>query len=252
MLGFIFSLFIATASAASYSCPVAVNGIPKLSSDTNIIKLCHENYLSEYSTKEKIPMVVTWSITNDELDNCNKRKGKFSQDPMANGEDVSPNLYKNTSYDRGHYSPAEDNLFDDDSEKESFYMTNMSPQNPGLNRGGWKWFEELTRRYAYQYGQVDVYTGVILTTNTYINGIRVPDYYWKVDYIPSQNKTISVIVPNAKIKGKDILMYITTKNDVERKANIILPLPKNTTQIVYDKNLVSSSKIRNSKSCPIE
>ena len=44
---------------------------------------------------------------------------------------------------------------------ESFFLTNMIPQDPGNNRGIWKYVEEYTRFWADAYGEVYVVSGVI-------------------------------------------------------------------------------------------
>lgn len=230
---FTLALISSTAIAHAQSCPVAEYGPATISSPT--VSFCHTNYLSQFSVSNKIPLVVNWTLTKDELDNCNHRDGSFERDPMANGEDASPSDYIRTGYDRGHMSPAEDNLFDPDAEKESFYMTNMTPQAPQLNRNGWKWFEEETRLYAEQYGEVIVWDGVVLTTNTFKNGVRVPDFLWKVVYVPKTNKAISILVPNETVSGKMILRYQTSVSHIESVAGVTLPIPSS-----YDKSQQSN------------
>ena len=41
---------------------------------------------------------------------------------------------------------------------ESFYMSNMSPQEPSFNRGVWSKLEKAVRRFAYSEGSVVVVT----------------------------------------------------------------------------------------------
>ena len=121
MLGLIFSVFLSTAYA-DVPCQSSKYG-PTIINGTETTKLCHKNYLSQYSEKFKDPIVVNWTLTKNELSNCNSRNGSFSRDPLEEGKDVSPSEYTQTGYDRGHLSPAEDNLFDDEAEHESFYFT---------------------------------------------------------------------------------------------------------------------------------
>lgn len=45
---------------------------------------------------------------------------------------------------------------------ESFFMSNMSPQNPSFNRGAWARLEQVVRRFAYSEGSVFVITGLIV------------------------------------------------------------------------------------------
>ena len=46
--------------------------------------------------------------------------------------------------------------------RESFYMTNMCPQNHNLNAGDWKELEELVRKLAEQYGCIYVCCGPVV------------------------------------------------------------------------------------------
>ena len=45
---------------------------------------------------------------------------------------------------------------------ESFYMSNMSPQVPGFNRGIWKNLEEEVRNWVEAFDSVYIITGPIL------------------------------------------------------------------------------------------
>ena len=65
---------------------------------------------------------------------------------------------------------------------ESFFMSNMSPQKPGFNRGIWKKLEEVVRSWAMKEGAIYVATGPILEDDlSFIgNNVSVPNYYYKV------------------------------------------------------------------------
>lgn len=222
------SLIFAASVAASpvSSCPATPYGIPQMNDQESMINICHSGYFTDYSTKYKIPEVVGFNIQKKNVINCNARQGKFHQDPEADGQDVSPTEYNHSGYDRGHMADAEDFAYNRTLQYESFSMTNMTPQAPGLNRGGWKWLETASRYWAYEYGSVVVYDGVVMKGSTdYIDQVLVPSSLWKVVYIPSINRAIAVVVPNEKISGKDILNYMTTVSNIEEMANVSIPLP---------------------------
>ena len=68
---------------------------------------------------------------------------------------------------------------------ESFYLSNISPQNSNLNRGVWKSIEELTRDNAHRYGEILVVTGPVFTDKKglgYIgdNRVLIPNAFYKV------------------------------------------------------------------------
>lgn len=250
MLGLLFGLLFTPAYADT--CPAAPYG-PTEIKNYQTVQVCHINYLSEYNVKFHLPMSVNWVVTKDELNNCNIRKNAFSRDPLLNGQDVSPRDYVNSNYDKGHLSPAEDNLFSPRTEDESFYMSNMTPQVPEFNRDGWKYFEQLTREYAFQYGKVIVWAGPVIDSDKMIKDeIAVPDYFWKVVYIPSINKTISIYAPNKQIRGDEILQYLSSPEEIEIKAGITIPLPENVNKSFMGDNddvITSAKQIRDAKTC---
>ncbi len=68
--------------------------------------------------------------------------------------------------------------------QESFYMTNMCPQNHNLNAGDWKVLEEQIRHWAEQYEHVYICCGPIVSDTTHTIGterkIVIPQAFYKV------------------------------------------------------------------------
>lgn len=226
------SLFFGVAMAASLQCPATPYGVP---SDNNL-HICHKGYYTDYNTNYHIPEFVSWTLTKDMSISCNVRNGSFMQDPEANNQDVPSSEYNNSGYDRGHMANAADFLSDNQEEHESFYMTNILPQNPTNNRGGWKWLETDSRILANTYGSVQIYAGGHVISSNKMKDVTIPDYLWKVVYIPSINKALAIYVPNTKISGKDILNYQTTVQDIETRIGKTLPLPSNYNKSNKDEN----------------
>jgi endonuclease G len=84
---------------------------------------------------------------------------------------------------------------------ESFYYSNMSPQEPGFNRGIWSKLEQLVRTWAVDNEAVYVVTGPILEEGLKRIGpdsVAVPKYYYKVilDNRQPSIKGIGFILPN--------------------------------------------------------
>ncbi|MFA5032299.1 MAG: DNA/RNA non-specific endonuclease [bacterium] len=53
-------------------------------------------------------------------------------------------------------------IYDATAMSESFYMSNMSPQTAGFNRGVWKRLEDKVRAYARDNDEIYVVTGPVL------------------------------------------------------------------------------------------
>ena len=109
--------------------------------------------------------------------------------------------YKGSGYDRGHLAPAGDMKWSTTAMSESFYMSNMSPQEPSFNRGIWNRLESQVRRWAIDNGSVYIATGGVLTDGLKTlgsNSVSVPQYYFKVilDYQEPDIKGIGFIIPN--------------------------------------------------------
>ena len=86
-----------------------------------------------------------------------------------------------------------------DAMSSSFYMSNMSPQDPSFNRGIWKKLEEQIRSWAVGNKEIYVVTGPVLTNGPYqtigINKVAIPKHYYKVvlDYLEPELKAIGFI-----------------------------------------------------------
>ena len=76
------------------------------------------------------------------------RTNKFLPDPDVRGAKAYTGDYTKSGYDRGHMAPAADMKWSKQAMEESFYMSNICPQNPNLNRGDWNDLEEKSRQWA--------------------------------------------------------------------------------------------------------
>jgi len=82
--------------------------------------------------------------------------------------------YTNSGYDRGHMAPNAD--FNDTFENAlaTFFIANVWPQTPDVNRVKWLRTENATRRLASQYLVVKVIIIVDEFSEENVNGIQVP------------------------------------------------------------------------------
>lgn len=227
------SIFAIAIAATTLCSSIMPYGQPN---DTQNLEICHKGYFTDYDYNSHIPVFVGWKITHDMAISCNERNGSFKQDPQAKNKDVSSSEYNSSGYDRGHMANAGDFYSDEQEETESFYMTNILPQDPTNNRSGWKYLESVERNLAYTYGNIQIYAGgQILSSTKKVKNITVPDYLWKVIYIEKLNQTISVYIPNTPIKYADILKYRTSVSDIEHRIGKTIPLPINYDKTNIDK-----------------
>lgn len=127
------------------------------------------------------------------------RSEKFREDPVLVERKlpyVKKDDYKGTGYDRGHLAPAADFTSSQKDMDKTFYMSNMTPQRPYLNRKAWKALETKVRRWICGEERVLVLTGPIFPNKPlkFRNGMPIPTQFFKivVDQTPPQ-KTIAFI-----------------------------------------------------------
>lgn len=159
--------------------------IPQFTKSTKSQVIEHAGYTVSYNEQRRNPNWVAYELTADEVDGTEPRDSKFIPDPNVIGRQAVDDDYKHSGWDRGHLAPAADMKWSEQAMDESFYLSNISPQNSNLNRGVWKSIEELTRDNAHRYGEILVVTGPVFTDKKglgYIgeNRVLIPNAFYKV------------------------------------------------------------------------
>ena len=148
-----------------------------------------------------------------------RRTNKFVPDPEVIWKPVKAVDYAKTGYDRGHLAPAADMSYAELPLKHSFYMSNISPQVPGCNRGIWKRLEMQARKWALQEQRLCIITGPLFLRKkpyNYMNGIPVPDGFFKIvlDLTPP-HKMAAFVIPNDGSK-KRLRYFSVSVAEVEK------------------------------------
>ncbi len=102
---------------------------------------------------------------------------------MVKGATAMNEDYTRSGYDRGHMAPAGDMKWSAKAMRESFYLSNICPQKPGLNRGIWKDLEEQARLWAKENGSLLIVTGPVITDDLKRlgkNRVGIPKTFYKV------------------------------------------------------------------------
>ena len=94
-------------------------------------------YTLSYDVKNKTPQWVAWELTKTETKGNEERTNDFQPDPDVIGAKVVTYDYSGSGYDRGHMAPAGDMKWNKKAMQESFYMSNICPQNHNLNTENW-------------------------------------------------------------------------------------------------------------------
>jgi len=167
-------------------------------------QLIHHDYYSlSYSDKNEQAEWVAYELKREELKAPNvKRSRNFRKDNAVRGESAHHKDYSNSGYTRGHMAPAGDMAFSEEAMRQSFYMSNMSPQTRACNNGIWKELEENVRDWAYDHKHLYIITGPIFDNPKPQRigraGVAVPDRFFKIilDNTDPRREGIAFIIPN--------------------------------------------------------
>ena len=171
--------------------------IPALTDGGRIVR--HGAYISSYNTETLIPNWVAYELTAEETAGERRREGiEFRMDPSLKGcTQAMREDYAGSGWTKGHLMPAADAAFESGAMAETFYFTNICPQDETLNAGDWQYLEKKVRQWANRYGSIWVVTGPIIGENRYgtigEHDVVVPDSFYKALLIRKPNGSYSAI-----------------------------------------------------------
>lgn len=218
-------LFISFTSCSQSKLNLTNIEIPARLSDRTERIITHKGYTVSYNADWKIPNWVAYELTDVEVAGEEPRGKKFVPDPMVpKYESATTEDYKNSGWDRGHMAPAADMKWHPQAMKESFYLSNICPQNHNLNGGAWKDLEEQVRDLAAQKGHIYVVCGPIVSDDYKTigaNKVVVPSAFFKV-LLQEENgniHTIGFIYENVGGR-RPMSTYARTVDEVEELTGI--------------------------------
>ncbi len=156
--------------------------LPAISSSEQVIK--HVGYTTSYNSTTLNPDWVAYELTFDEIQGNLKGKSSFCWDPDVKGRKSKREDYKNNQgWDKGHMAPKADMKWSVQAYEESFFLSNICPQNHDLNVGDWLKTENLARRMAEKYQRVYIICGPVFSDLTHgtlgENKVYIPDGFFK-------------------------------------------------------------------------
>jgi endonuclease G len=210
-----------TTSSSTDTTRLAGMEIPVYESSRGGQVLKRKAYTVSYDADYKTPQWVGWILTAAHTSGEVPRETQFYADPDVRGAKAYTKDYTGSGYDRGHMAPAGDMKWDEEAMRQSFYLTNVCPQNPSLNRGDWNDLEQMTRSWAKTYGAVAVVAGPIYYNQKPVrigaNKVAVPHAFFKVLLVGSGNalRAYGFIFPT--VSGhRDIRKYQYSVDEVEK------------------------------------
>jgi len=164
-------------------------------------------YSGCYDAINKGPHIIEYILTKEraEATGINRPNARFTQNRdnnelqkllQENGYSLPRHEdFTRSGYDRGHMAPNAD--FNDTHENAlmTFFIANVWPQTPQVNRVEWLRTENRTRRLASEYLQVKVIIIVDEFKNEQINGIKIPlNFKRKVYCLCCENLIYEIVI----------------------------------------------------------
>jgi endonuclease G, mitochondrial len=196
---------LAAGAAQAASCPVHyLDGRapeirnPKLATATR--ELCYGVFGVMHSGVTRTPL---WSAEYLRADNLERAEGldrdnAFHAEPrLPQGQRAELSDYSRSGFDRGHLAPNGD-MPDRRTQRESFSLANMVPQDGDHNRHIWAPIEQSVRKMAKREGELYVITGPAFlgTSLRQVGKVLVPSHLYKVVYSPRQKAAAAWFVEN--------------------------------------------------------
>lgn len=192
--------------------------IPSYTNEDIILKRIA--YTTCYDKENKRPNWVAWHLTSDHASGKQKRLSNFIIDDEVPSPRAELIDYKGFGYDRGHMCPAGDNKWAFEPMRESFYLTNVCPQDHNLNCGDWNELEIKCREWAVKSSDIYIVAGPILykgnSETIGPNEVRVPEAFFKVILCMKDTpKSIGFIYKNHRCNNPQS-SYVNSVDEVER------------------------------------
>ena len=180
----------------------------------NTIELCNSFFVTQYSLDRKTPIFSVERLVVGKPVGAINRSDSFRADlriPNKQGPVLAD--YLNSGWDRGHLVPSDDastasEMFD------TFLLSNMTPQNPTLNRVEWAKLERVVR-LTFSNAKTNMFVitiPVFKAPVSLIRGLPIPSGYWKIvivdgteKYYYADNTTISHVKEFTGVNWKALI-----------------------------------------------
>jgi endonuclease G len=193
---------------------------PKLAADTR--ELCFKVFSVMHSGRTRTPLWSAEHLEAHEIDSARQltRENSFHpEERLPRAQRAELDDYARSGYDRGHMAPNGD-MPDRESQRDSFSLANIVPQDGENNRHLWAGIEGAVRKMAQKEGDLYVVTGPAFVGGdlSKIGNVLVPTHLYKLVYSPRQKAGAAWFVENTP----DAKPTVISIPELERKIGINL------------------------------
>lgn len=143
---------------------------------------------------------------------------------------IATDSYFGSGYDRGHLAPnyAIAVVHGREAQRDTFYMSNMSPQRPDLNRRLWQRLEEVViDHFVPRFGVVQVLTGPVFPERFLDNVfnraglVEIPEAFYKIIVVPAESpRALAFIMPQEVGGNEPLDDYLVSIDEVEARTGL--------------------------------
>ena len=188
----------------------------------------HTGFITSYNHTTLVPDWAAYDLTAQELQGTFKPSCSYGWNPNLKGRQASREDYSNSGWDKGHMVPKADLKWSNEAYIESYYFTNVCPQDHGFNNGDWRKLEEFVRRMANKFGIVYVVCGPIFQDNEYgflgSNQVAIPDAFFKAILAPKDRDFVAIgfVMRNSSSSRQSYRNCAYSINDIEQITGLDL------------------------------
>ncbi len=186
--------------------------------------IMHEHFTLSYSEPHEQAEWVAYLLKKEHLTYDDRKRPYFIEDPKVRTKSADWRNYKGSGYDRGHLCPAGDRRFSEQAYNETFYTSNISPQDRDFNAGVWNRLEQQVRRWAKKEGVLFVVTGGVLSDGLDEIGsedVTVPNSYYKIIATgTSDDMKVLGFLMKGEESTKPLQQFAVTVDEIEKRTGI--------------------------------
>lgn len=190
----------------------------------------HKAFVLGYSEPHEQAAWTFHELTKESTYGNASRDGlSFMPDKKVSTFSALSTDYTRSGYDRGHLVPAGDFKCCQDLLADTFWVSNIIPQDPDCNRNMWNTMEQQIRNWVRRKKRFYVFTGPVLEAGLpkigKYNRISIPKYMFKILVIPNENnpentEVKAFLIPNRPDLGHNFTLYKTSVDEIERVTGL--------------------------------
>nr|XP_056716953.1 endonuclease G, mitochondrial [Euleptes europaea] len=225
----------AAASSPSSSGELAKYGLPGLPALRS-----RESYVLCYDPRSRSALWVVEQLHDAALRGSSDRAAcDFREDESVHRYHRAANAdYRGSGFDRGHLAAAANHRWSQQAMSDTFYLSNVAPQDPHLNQNAWNNLEKYCRSLTKYNKNVYVCTGPLFLPRMEADGkmyvkyqvigknhVAVPTHFFKVLILEKPGGEIelrSYVMPNCPVDEKlPLERFLVPIESIERASGLL-------------------------------